>query len=97
RLLHSFPTRRSSDLGPTIAVHRVTWPDGLKDANAFFSSRSAEDFAALLKAANPPTEPVNASEQRLGKEAIELTADGFRVSYGERSEEHTSELQSQSN
>jgi DNA primase catalytic core len=66
-----------------VVVHRLTWPDGVKDANAFFSSRSAEDFAALLKAANPQTEPVNANEQRLGKEAIELTADGFAASYGE--------------
>lgn len=63
-----------------VAVHGVTWPESVKDANDFFSSRSAEDFAALLKAANPPAAP---SELRLEKEAIELTAEGFVVSCGE--------------
>jgi DNA primase catalytic core len=73
----------------SVTVHRIVWPDGVKDANDFFSSRvragraEAEDFAALLKAANPQTEPVNANEQRLGKEAIELTVDGFAAVYGE--------------
>jgi DNA primase catalytic core len=72
---------RLAELG--VVVHRLAWPDGVKDANAFFSSRCAADFAALLKAANPQTEPVNANEQRLGKEAIELTVDGFAAAYGE--------------
>ena len=69
--------------GLGVAVHRIAWPDDVKDANAFFSSRSSEDFTALLKAANPQSEPVNANEQRLGKEAIEPATDGFTASYGE--------------
>ena len=28
-------------------VHRVTWPEGVKDANDFFLSHSAEDFSQL--------------------------------------------------
>jgi len=68
------------------AVYRIQWPEGVKDANAFFSSRSTSDFEALLKAANPPTE----SKERLEKECephghcIEPTAEGFVVSYGAR-------------
>jgi DNA primase catalytic core len=70
--------------GLGVAVHRIAWPEGVKDANAFFPSRTPEDFAAMLKAANPQSEPVvNANEQRLGKEAIEPAADGFTASYGE--------------
>jgi DNA primase catalytic core len=74
--------------GLGVAVHCIAWPEGVKDANAFFSSRVragravTEDFAALLKAANPPAEP----EQRLEKEAVESTVDGFAVNYGEGSE-----------
>ena len=70
--------------GLGVAVHRIAWPEGVKDANAFFPSRTPEDFAAMLKAANPQSEPVvNANEQRLGKEAIEPGPDGFTASYGE--------------
>ena len=74
--------------GLGVAVHRITWPDEVKDANAFFSSRSAEDFSILLKAANPPAEP----EQRLENEAVESTVDGFAVSYDEEGEPRRYEL-----
>ena len=63
-----------------VAVYRVQWPEGVKDANAFFSSRSASDFAALLKAAKPQIE----SKERLEKEEIQPTAEGFAVNYGPR-------------
>jgi DNA primase catalytic core len=70
-----------------VTAHRLTWPEGVKDANAFFSSRPAEtaasEFTSLLKAANPKAEPENANEKRLGKEKIEMRADGFAVVYGE--------------
>jgi DNA primase len=71
-------TPQLAELGAV--VHRVQWPEGVKDANAFFSSRSGEDFAALLKAAKPPTEPA----ERLEKEEIKPTAEGFAVNYGPR-------------
>ena len=74
-----------------VSVHRVAWPEGVKDANAFFSSRVragravAEDFAALLHAANPQSAIHNPQlEVRLGKETIEQRADGIAVSYGAR-------------
>lgn len=66
-----------------VAVHRLAWPDGVKDANDFFSSRSSEDFAALLKAANPASEQRSETAERLGSEDIEPTADGFAAAYGE--------------
>ena len=64
-------------------AHRLAWPEGVKDANDFFSSRSAEDFAALLRAANPASEQRSATAERLGKEEIEQTVDGFAVAYGD--------------
>lgn len=64
-------------------AHRLAWPEGVKDANAFFSSRCAEDFAALLKAANPASEQRSATAEQLEKEDIEQTVDGFAVRYGE--------------
>jgi DNA primase len=65
---------------PGIAVHVLQWPEGVKDANAFFSSRSGEDFAALLKIAKPPSEPT----ERLETEKVEPNAEGFAVNYGPR-------------
>ena len=57
----------------------------IKDANAFFLSRSASDFEALLKSTDPASVQESETLKRLGKEAIEPkpTAEGFTASYGE--------------
>ena len=73
-------------------AHRVTWPEGVKDANDFFSGRSTEDFAALLKAANPAGGQPGATAERLGSEAIEATADGFAARYGDEAAPRRYEL-----
>lgn len=69
-------------LVPSLAVHALQWPDGIKDANDFFLSRQAVDFEALLKAANPTTEQVSEQSAKQGSERIEMMADGFMASYG---------------
>lgn len=67
-------------LVPTI--RRVTWPEGsepdgrIKDANAFFLSRGAEEFAALLAPEQPAPQETPASE------AIEMKDSGFAAFYG---------------
>jgi DNA primase catalytic core len=66
------------------AVHVVNWPEGVKDANDFFLSRSAADFEALLKAANPQTEQKSETTAKAGDEQITMTADGFVAAYGAR-------------
>jgi len=71
---------RIEALGP--AVHSVAWPDGIKDANQFFLSRTATTFEALLQAANPQTETVSEATAKAGTERIEVTADGFIAAYG---------------
>jgi len=76
---------RNEILPPLVKqIHVVKWPEGVKDANEFFTSRSAVDFEALVKAANPPdaTAPDEAGHV---DEKIEMTADGFIVRYGNRS------------
>lgn len=69
-------------LVPSLAVHAVQWPDGIKDANDFFLSRHAADFEMLLRAANPTTEERSEYSAKLGSERIEMMADGFTASYG---------------
>lgn len=54
------------------AVHRVEWPEGVKDANEFFLSRGADEFITLLPQPSESTPPKAA-----GKESITLTAEGF--------------------
>ncbi|MGI8481668.1 MAG: CHC2 zinc finger domain-containing protein [Chthoniobacterales bacterium] len=55
------------------AVHRVRWPEGVKDANDFFLSRSGDDFRKLL----PPPSETAPVETTAGNEKITLTPDGF--------------------
>lgn len=65
-----------SKLGGLVkSVQRIAWPEGVKDANDFFLSRTAEDFRALLPTASASAE-APADE---GKERIELTAEGFAI------------------
>jgi hypothetical protein len=67
-------------------VHVVPWPEEVKDANAFFLSRGAVEFEALLQVATPKetAAPVSEETERLGKEVIEPRPDGFAASYGPR-------------
>lgn len=60
------------------AVHRIAWPEGVKDANEFFLSRSAEEFRELLP---PSLEPESTAGE---KEQIEPTADGFALALAGR-------------
>ncbi len=61
------------------SVHRIAWPEGVKDANAFFLSRSADEFRRLL-----PQPSKAAAEETAGKEAITLTPEGFTLSVAGR-------------
>ena len=69
---------------PPAAVRVLAWPEGMKDANAFFSdpSRSAADFAALIAAAEPrpQTDPVTAGKE----ETIEPRENGFALVWPQR-------------
>ena len=60
--------------GHVKAVHRIAWPDGVKDANAFFLSRTAEDFRSLL-----PQSSEAAPQETAGEERITLTPEGFAL------------------
>lgn len=55
-------------------VHRVTWPEGVKDANDFFLSRNADDFRTLL-----PQPLESSSSEATAGEKITLGADGFII------------------
>lgn len=66
-------------------IHVVKWPEGVKDANEFFASRSATDFEKEclepLKPAQPPKSEV---AEKPGDEEITMTPDGFAARYGQR-------------
>ena len=66
-------------------IHVVRWPEGVKDANDFFLSRSPADFEKLclepLKPAQPPKSEVT---EKLGDEEITMTPGGFAARYGQR-------------
>ena len=68
------------------AAHVVPWPEGVKDANDFFLSRSASEFETLVKAVtpNPASAPVSELTAKAGDEKIEMTPDGFTAVYGAR-------------
>lgn len=57
------------------SVYRIAWPEGVKDANAFFLSRTAEDFRSLL----PQPSKAAAEEETAGEEKMTVTADGFTL------------------
>jgi DNA primase catalytic core len=59
------------------SIQVIAWPDGIKDANEFFLSRSAADFKKMLPSVHPvnPVHPV---------EEITVTPNGFTASYGVR-------------
>lgn len=63
-----------------VAVGRVTWPEGVKDANDFFLSRSADEFRNLL----PQSSAVAAAEETAREEEVTPTAEGFAFSVAGR-------------
>jgi DNA primase len=60
-------------------VHRVTWPEGMKDANAFFLSRRADEFRSLLPQPSSP-----AAQETAGEEKVTLTPEGFALAISGR-------------
>ena len=64
----------------SMRVARIIWPEGVKDANAFFLSRTAEDFRQLL----PQVRAGLADEKTAGKEEIAITPEGFTLSVAGR-------------
>ncbi len=79
--------RLQSEILPPLAkqIHVVRWPDGVKDANDFFISRSVADFTRqCLEPLVPPQPPQSETAEKIGDEKIEMTADGFVACYGER-------------
>src|SRR5205085_9658179 len=85
RHLHSFPTRRSSDLQPRV-----------NPANqAYLNMLAVQNAANVQQTFNNQLQQVYSS-QFYGSPVNPVTFPNFYPSYP-RSEEHTSELQSQSN
>jgi DNA primase catalytic core len=60
--------------GKVTTIHRVEWPEGVKDANAFFLSRSAADFRALLPQPSALVQEATAKEEK-----ITLMPEGFAL------------------
>jgi DNA primase catalytic core len=66
-------------------VHVIRWPDGVKDVNDFFLSRSATDFQKQCLEPLAPVEPPRSEvTEKLSGEKIEMTPGGFVASYGQR-------------
>jgi DNA primase catalytic core len=67
-------------------IHVVKWPEGVKDANDFFLSRSPADFQKqCLEPLMPPKPDAEARrEAPLSAEEITMTPDGFVAVYGSR-------------
>ena len=66
------------------AVYVVRWPEGVKNANDFFLSRSRADFEALLPVVKPQVPPTSEHTTKAGQEESRVTADGFTAAYGLR-------------
>jgi DNA primase catalytic core len=67
-------------------IRVVKWPEGVKDANDFFLSRSPDDFQKqCLEPLMPPKPDAEARrEAPLSAEEITMTPDGFVAVYGSR-------------
>src|SRR5690606_41859263 len=82
RSLHSFPTRRSSDLDEQAAQDGPVWiADAPQDDGG---EHGQQEVPAQLGVYGP-------------RHGVEDTAGGGQAARGQRSEEHTSELQSREN
>jgi DNA primase catalytic core len=67
-------------------IHVVKWPEGVKDANDFFLSRSPDDFQKqCLEPLAPAQPPKSEAAAKPGAEEITMTPDGFIARYGSRS------------
>ena len=75
--------RLQKEILPALAkqIHLVRWPEGVKDANDFFLSRSAADFQQQCLEPLKPSPP--GAAQPDGEE-ITMTPDGFVARYGNR-------------
>src|SRR5205085_7440154 len=89
RHLHSFPTRRSSDLA--VITYALRHPEEI-DAYMRKKDEDAAEIRALIEARQGPNPELRARIEKCRAERAKKNA-----ATSERSEEHTSELQSQSN
>ena len=69
---------RLAALGLPLRVNRVKWTDGVKDANDFFLSHSAENFLELLP------QSLKEAEETAREEKTTFTADGFTLTMSGR-------------
>src|SRR5205085_12674467 len=88
RHLPSFPTRRSSDLRTTVATRLAAW----RPLDAYEGGRTHCSTLPASRAANGGTGLSSPPVDRVRARPAPARSTG-----GDRSEEHTSELQSQSN
>jgi DNA primase catalytic core len=91
--------RLQNEILPSLVkqIHVVKWPEGVKDANEFFASRSPADFEKqCLEPLQPAQPPKSEVTEKLGDEEITMTPDGFAARYGQRRYElHAIEQQKQ--
>ncbi|MFZ1073512.1 MAG: CHC2 zinc finger domain-containing protein [Verrucomicrobiia bacterium] len=91
--------RLQNEILPSLVkqIHVVKWPEGVKDANEFFASRSPADFEKqCLEPLQPAQPPKSEVTEKLGDEEISMTPDGFAARYGQRRYElHAIEQQKQ--
>src|SRR5699024_12383616 len=88
---HSFPTRRSSDLGLHVMCDQVEQADSLATARALADAIRDEEFDVLMAG----TKADDYGTGQVGLQVAELLGiRHFSSVIGFRSEEHTSELQS---
>ena len=73
-------------LAPKVAVRMLAWPEGVKDANAFFSSRpnANADFAALIANAEPQPSTPPPAQKTAGEEKLEPRTNGFALVWPSR-------------
>ena len=64
-------------------IHVIRWPEGIKDVNDFFLSRSPADFEKQCLEPFKPAPPVAVPQKTEGEE-ITMTPDGFVARYGNR-------------
>jgi DNA primase len=82
--------RLQNEILPSLVkqIHVVKWPEGVKDANEFFASRSATDFEKQCLEPLKPAQQGEALTQGAGAqsvaEEITMMPDGFAARYGQR-------------
>src|SRR5438034_1170771 len=89
RYLHSFPTRRSSDLMNNASYREITFP----------SNTGVPTFVAQTRRTRPAILAWSDNDPLVTATPVDTTEGGYQTRYwvaSRRSEEHTSELQSHS-